>query len=434
MYKVQVSDNRRFLIHEDGTPFFWLGDTAWELFHRTSREEAEYYLENRRQKGFTVIQAVILAEVNGLRNPNVYGDLPFFDEDPSKPNEAYFRHVDFIIDLAAQKGLYIGLLPTWGDKVNKMWGEGPVIFDTQTACAYGEYVGTRYRDRSNILWVMGGDRPEITDGHDYAPVWRALAAGVQAGVGGAAFFTYHPMGGRSSAMAFHQDEWLSMNMWQSGHMQTDIPNWDMITQDYERTPVKPVLDGEPNYEDHPINPYTRPWKPEYGYFREHDVRKQAYRAVFAGGCGHTYGHHSVWQMYKPGRQPINYPYCSWIEALDRPGAGQLIHLRRLMESRPYLTRIPDQSVLTSEPGEGPYHVRATRSADGSYAMVYIPTADQTVRIHMSRLAGSRVKATWYDPRTGDKTPIATVQGATECEFTSPITGPDWVLLLDSMEW
>ena len=118
--KLKISENRRFLVYEDGTPFFYLGDTGWELFHRLTRDESEKYLENRRAKGFTVIQAVALAELDGLNTPNAEGNKPLIDNDPLKPNEAYFEHVDWVIRKAADKGLFIGLLPTWGDKVDPM--------------------------------------------------------------------------------------------------------------------------------------------------------------------------------------------------------------------------------------------------------------------------------------------------------------------------
>lgn len=117
--RLMVSENRRFLVFEDGTPFFYLGDTGWELFHRLNKEETEKYLKNRRSKGFTVIQAVVLAEVDGLNVPNMEGNKPLIDNDPLKPNEAYFAHVDWVIKKAAEKGIFIGLLPTWGDKWNK---------------------------------------------------------------------------------------------------------------------------------------------------------------------------------------------------------------------------------------------------------------------------------------------------------------------------
>ena len=95
--QLRVSENQRYLQTADGKPFFWLGDTAWELFHRLTREEAEKYLKNRADKGFTVIQAVALAELDGLRDPNPYGEVPLENDDPTKPREAYFQHVDFII-------------------------------------------------------------------------------------------------------------------------------------------------------------------------------------------------------------------------------------------------------------------------------------------------------------------------------------------------
>ena len=96
--RLKISENRRFIVREDGTPFFYLGDTGWELFHRLNREEATQYLTNRAQKGFTVIQAVVLAQLGGLTVPNPCGDLPLANGDPAKPNEAYFRHVDFIVN------------------------------------------------------------------------------------------------------------------------------------------------------------------------------------------------------------------------------------------------------------------------------------------------------------------------------------------------
>jgi hypothetical protein len=131
---LQVSANKRFLVKANGQPFFYLGDTAWELFHRLNREEAGTYLEDRANKGFTVIQAVVLAELNGLRDPNPYGHLPLINEDPRQPQEAYFKHVDDIVNKAAALGLYIGMLPTWGDKIFRdSWGTGPEIFQPENA-------------------------------------------------------------------------------------------------------------------------------------------------------------------------------------------------------------------------------------------------------------------------------------------------------------
>src|SRR5687768_16068927 len=124
----RISENKRYLL-KDGKPFFWLGDTAWELFHRLDRDEANRYLKRRSEQGFTVVQAVVLAEFDGLHIPNPYGQTPLVDDDPGKPNEKYFEHVDYIIDQANSYGITIGLLSTWGDKIFKnTWGKGPEIF------------------------------------------------------------------------------------------------------------------------------------------------------------------------------------------------------------------------------------------------------------------------------------------------------------------
>src|SRR6516165_11932096 len=112
--RLAVARDRRHLVTADGKPFFYLGDTAWEVFHRLDRPDARAYLRDRAAKGFTVIQAVVLAEFDGLTVPNAYGHLPLKDNDPTKPVEDYFRHVDWVVNEAEKAGLYVGMLPTWG--------------------------------------------------------------------------------------------------------------------------------------------------------------------------------------------------------------------------------------------------------------------------------------------------------------------------------
>ncbi|HEV7404511.1 MAG TPA: DUF4038 domain-containing protein [Chthoniobacteraceae bacterium] len=94
---LRVSDDGHFILQADGKPFFYLADTAWELLHRLTLEETKQYLDIRARQGFTVIQTVALAEMDGLKVPNADGQLPFEGLDPAKPNEAYWRHVDAVI-------------------------------------------------------------------------------------------------------------------------------------------------------------------------------------------------------------------------------------------------------------------------------------------------------------------------------------------------
>jgi hypothetical protein len=155
----------------------------------------------------------------------------------------------------------------------------------------------------------------------------------------------------------------------SGH---DVAIWKLIERDRNIQPSKPTLDDEPNYEDHPVNPWPS-WNPANGYYDDYDVRKQTYRSVFAGACGVTYGHHSVWQFLSPRHEPINHPeIMNWQEAIDRPGANQVGYLRRLIESRNAIDRIPDSTIIREGQGPNAEHMEAFRGADNSYAMVYLP--------------------------------------------------------------
>ena len=417
-YPVKVSDNHRFLIDQHGKPFIYLGDTAWELFHRLDRDEAELYLKDRAFKKFNVIQAVVLAELSGLDVPNANGDLPLMGKDPTKPNEAYFQHVDFIVNRADEMGMVVGMLPTWG----AWWKDEQSIFNPESARAYGEFLGKRYKNKP-IIWVLGGDRgigkPVET------AIIRAMAEGLKKSDGGRHLMTFHPPGGNSSSNWFHGDDWLDFNMAQTGH-DYDRDNYARIAEDYHREPTKPCLDGEPGYEDHPAG-----FNKANGYMNADDVRKFAYWSLFAGACGHTYGCHDIWQFYQPGREPLTAARTPWREALKLPGSGQMQHARALIESRPILKRVPDQSLIASEIGDRADHVQATRADDGSYAFVYAPTG-KPVTVDLGKLSGDELDAAWYDPRTGESTPIGKVKREGRREFRPPSQGKgkDWVLVLD----
>jgi hypothetical protein len=429
--KLKVSDNKRFLVFEDGTPFFYLGDTAWELFHRLNKEETEKYLENRRAKGFTVIQAVVLAELDGLDTPNAEGEKPLVGNDPEKINEAYFKHVDWVVKKAEEKGIFIGMLPTWGDKWNIKWGKGPVVFTPENAAVFGELLGKRYRNSRNIIWIMGGDRNVEEEVH--FEINRAMAGGVKKGDGGAHLMTFHPQGGRGSSEWFHNDTWLDFNMRQNGHNPRYTGVYENTLKDYNLTPVKPVIDGEPIYEDHPVEFAAD----KFGHSTSTDVRRPLYWNLFSGAFGHTYGHHSVWQMWQPDRNPVNAPLMPWYEAIDQPGAAQMQFGRRLIESRPFLTRVPDDSVIvpdrvtTSVPGAGIYRFVATRDSDGSYAMVYVP-AGRAFSVRMDVIKGSQVVAWWYNPRNGEAVKIGNFPASGTRSFLPPNADEnlDWVLVLD----
>ncbi|MCE6992656.1 glycoside hydrolase family 140 protein [Dyadobacter sp. CY323] len=421
-----VSTNKRYILKE-GKPFFWLGDTAWELFHRLDREDADYYLKKRASQGFTVIQAVALAEFDGLEVPNAYGEKPLVGNDPTKPNDAYFKHVDYIIDKAADYGLTIAFLPTWGDKVFKStWGKGPEVFNEANAEVYGKWLGSRYKGKKNIIWVLGGDRNPRQGTRD-VEIWKAMAAGIQAGVGGGdkALMTYHPQPNKEgSSEWFHNDEWFDFNMFQTGHCR-DSPVYVSIKRSYDRQLIKPVLDGEPIYEDHPVCFNAK----ENGTSSAFDVRKSAYLDLFAGALGHTYGCHDIWQMYSPNREAVNGPNIFWQQALNLPGANEMKFVRKLIESRPVLDRVPDQTVVV-EGDLGP-HERIQASRGNDYIFIY-SAAGRSFSVNPGKISGKQVTAFWYDPKNGKTNDAGAFDNQTVTKYTPPTTGygHDWILVLD----
>jgi hypothetical protein len=421
--KLKVSENKRFLVFEDGTPFFYLGDTGWELFHRLNKVETEKYLENRRSKGFTVIQAVALAELDGLNTPDAEGNKPLINNDPLKPNEDYFAHIDWVIKKAEEKGIFIGLLPTWGDKVDKQrGGTGPVIFNNENAFKYGQWIGNRYKNFKNIIWINGGDRD---GGGDNMPIWEAIGNGVKS-VDKNHLMTFHPRGERSSSEWFQLSSWLDFNMCQTGHGQRSYAIYKrIIVRDYNMIPVKPCFDGEPRYEDHPVN-----WNPDVlGWFNDADIRQALYWNLFCGSFGHTYGCHPVWQMLAPGREPVGLARHNWYDVLDLPGASDLIHARRLVESRPFLSCVPDQSLIIPDYFPETDYVVATRGE--GYAFIYFPTG-WTAEIELDKLMAKSITAHWFDPRNGEARLIETFPGTGTRKFKPPTggRGNDWILVLD----
>jgi hypothetical protein len=425
--KLRVAVNHRYLEYEDGTPFFYLGDTAWLLFHRLKLEEAQYYLSNRAAKGFTVIQAVALAELIDTDTPNAYGELPLIDRDPTRPNEAYFRHIDKIVQYAEELGLFMGMLPTWGKSWKLVGGNENAIITVENARVYGRFIGERYRDNA-IIWIMGGDQ-DIESEEEYAII-ESMALGVKEGDGGAHLITFHPRGPGRSAEMLHQAEWLDFNMCQTSHGAHDHDTGLFIEHDYALEPPKPTLDGEPRYETMPVGFYYQEVS-RYDRFDDYDSRQAAYWALMAGACGHTYGHNCVFQYWTPELEPALWANISWYEALDHAGAFQMGHVRRLFEAYPFKDLIPAQDMILDGPVRGGAKIRAARSRNGTFAFIYSPKGEPFA-INKHVFNARRVKELWYDPRYGCTYYFHTATNAAFQTYTPPTSGRgnDWILILE----
>jgi hypothetical protein len=409
-----VSPNGHYML-KDGKPFFWLGDTAWELFGKLKREEADTYLKTRARQGFTVIQAVV-AGLDEVSTPNVYGDVPLIDKDPAKPNEKYFAHVDYVLDKAEQYHLNVALFPTWA--------AGPERFTEANAAIYGTWLARRYKNKTNIIWVLGGDTPPT---NQPIPVWRAMAEAIKKATNGKAMISYHSSPNKlGSAEWFKNEDWFTFNIFQNGHCR-DEPVYDKIFPAYNALPTRPVIDAEPLYEDHPICFNVK----DLGTSSPYDVRKYAYLDLFSGAFGHTYGCHPVWQMYSPKMPGINGPHYYWYDALELPGANQMQYVRRLMESHPMLDRVPDQSVIVENDNPPAERIQATRGND--YIFVYSATG-KPFTVITSKIKVNKLNACWFNPRDG-KITVIDMNNVINNKFTPPTRGygQDWVLVIDNAD-
>ncbi|MEZ0542166.1 glycoside hydrolase family 140 protein [Fibrella arboris] len=435
--QLSVSKNGRFLATGDNKPFFWLGDTGWLLFSRLTREEAETYLENRKQKGFNVVQVMVL---HTLSVTNMYGDSALVNKNVATPavtngssfsNAAeydFWDHVDFVVDRAAEKGIYMALVPVWGGNVKN----GGV--NQQQAATYAKFLAERYKSRPNIIWLNGGD----IKGSDSLAVWKTIGRTLNQ-IDSTHLITFHPRGRTSSSEWFHTEDWLDVNMAQSGHrtyaQDTSAnekwhygeDNWRYIQADLALTPAKPTIDAEPSYEGipHGLHDTTLPrWNAD-------EVRRYGYWSVLAGGFGYTYGHNSVMQMYKKGDKKTSFgPIETWDVAINSPGAGQMIHLKNLMLAHSFFDRVPDQSLIANQGNRYEYLV-ASRGTD--YALIYTYTG-RNITLHMGKLPGDTVAASWFNPRDGKTTAIGDVANKGTHEFdppASPQEGNDWVLVIQT---
>lgn len=463
---LRASSDGRMLVHEDGSPFFWLGDTAWSLFSRARREDTETdrnverYFRNRAENGFTVIQTHILTNlVRGpIDSPNVYGHDPFEGGDFTKPriisgpNNDYWDHADYLIARAAAHGLYMAIVAAWTNSFQS--DEHPMVADSEVAYRYGHFLGDRYRKETHIIWLLGGDpkRERMADNPLRLAETRALAEGIADGVNGdsehdgradhaTTLMSYHPGGGnRSSSTFLHDEAWLDFNMIQTT-TRGSFQNYETVSADYDQAPAKPTLDCEVAYEySLSLNKRERESSPDRRV-NAWDVRRAAYWNLFAGGFGHTYGHRSFIGWVISDEEPLKHGADTpWFESLDAPGARQMRYVRRLLESRPMLQRIPDQSLIVGDAGEFEERVQATRALDGTYAFLYASNG-RSFTVDLSRLSGSQVQAWWYNPRDGkicdaagqptDRAFGEFPTGATQL-FTPPSSGEDndWVLILD----
>lgn len=433
----RISQNQRFFVQKDEKPFFWQGDTAWLLFKKTTREEAIYYLDTRQKQGFNVAQVMVLHDLKNTKN--VYGDEAVQGTDISSPITTegnnfnnpkeydYWDHVEFIVDEAAKRGIYIGMVPVWGNIV-----KSNVVSEKQ-AKIYAEFLANRFKNKPNIFWINGGD----IRGDDHQNIWNIIGKTLHENDNNH-LISFHPRGRTMSSEWFHNEKWLDFNMFQSGHRnyaQDNLPeekhhfgedNWRYAKLLYNLKPIKPMLDGEPSYENIPQGLHD----PKLPRWKDYEIRRYAYWSVFAGGAGFTYGENSLMQFYKKGDAKSSYgAEIDWRDSINSTGANQIQFVKKLILSKPYFERVPANE-LVADQGERYRYIAATKGE--TYAFFYTYTGRE-FKVNMGTLPGATLKSSWFNPRNGEFSDNGTVENSGVKSFDPPgdeKDGNDWVLVLE----
>jgi hypothetical protein len=421
--RLEVSSDGRHFVKQDGSPFFWIGDTAWWIMHILDKDKIDFYLTTRAEQGFTVIQFCAAPKLHS-NEANQSGHRPCngpITESDANLNEDYWELVDYLIDKCRSLGMYVALVPEWSRKSVE---DGTI--DTSNCARFADTLAQRYEDRENVVWMVTQD--VHLDNQRYADVARCYGNAIKA-VGGNQLVTAHTVGGKPPGRYFQKESWFDFSAYQGSHdRKDDYLAADLAAEDWARTPAKPTVNAEAAYEQH-----AWAFDPAKGFIEGYFSRQQGYFSVFTGATGYTYGHNNIFRFYgEPLGSTYWGPDLRWDDdrVLNSETAISMGFFRELMESRPLLERAPDNAFVTNQGQPGPDYKPALVSTAKSYALVYLPYGG-SVTVDLEKLSGSHVVAWWFNPLTGTSSQIGTYPRGKTRTFTAPDSGgTDWVLVID----
>jgi len=421
---LKVSANGHYLVDAvNGKPVFFLADTAWNL-GALKLEEIDTYLQSRADHGFNAVMFALNFSPQA-EEKNAYGEPAYIGADKTGLNPAYFATCDQIVKHAAARGLYVVIYTMWaGEKAGTMNFYTPAQLEL-----IGRELGSRYGGVSNVIFSAGG---EATPHYIDVERVNAMGRGLKEGCAGRNLVTVHPMSGFSSSSFYAGSPWLDFSLIQAkSSIAPASAAYDaaaLVLKDWKVTPPRPTMMGEHRYESGTQeDPLIQ--------------RRSLYQCVFAGACGHVYGHNALWQMTPhTGAKWMLHSWTpgvkEWTEALDAPGVRSLHLITELLYSHPYLERIPDQSlVIDGQGADVATRTQATRDGtagnnDATYIIAYL-SAPLKVTLNTAAISAPTLNAYWFDPETGSTEII-------QERFPNPRTltleprtqGHDWAVVIE----
>ena len=399
---LQVADNQRHLSYDDGTPFFYLADTAWEITWKSTYDEVRAYLADRKKKGFSAVQLVTMSHLHfwpeGVHNQN--GDSFFLDHDFSRLNPRYFAYMDTLIQAINDHEMVAVIVPVWARMTEAHEGlnNHRFAFSADDVALLARYLGARYAG-ANVIWLLGGDAPYETP--EQQAFWRDLAEALQAADGHQHLITIHPAGCRASFDYFEDDaSWIDFHMYHSGHEIDGICTFNLARRGYRQATPKPVVNGEPTYEDLFNKLWLHLADTTQAYrMQAVDIRRSSYESVLTGSfVGIAYGANGVWQWSKEGLPNIFWPRFHVMESLSFPGSTSIGILKDLMERYRWYELEPHPEWVVDNTDRAFLPVAANETRMMAYFPQHLASATFDLRERTTR-----VVYRWIDPSTGDST-------------------------------
>lgn len=412
-FPTAVSADGRSFVDARQRLWFGRGDTAWSLVAQLDREAVDRYLDDRASRGFNLVLANLLEGRYADNAPdNIYHDPPFTgDLFRSTPNEAYWRHVDYIVEAARERGITLLLCPAYLGSPGANDGLADEVrhASPEQMAEYGRFLAARYGEAPNIMWLIGHDRVP-----DTALTSRegALADELQddlVGVGASS----DPVLGipQWSPLGFHVD-------FETVYSYRETPV-DDVTEGWVEQPTRPVVFLEGKYE------------------QEHDIplggdtlRLQALGAIGGGAAGVFFGNNPMWHFESVTLYPFE---GSWEDNLSSLGAQDMARTWHLVDSLPLERMRPDVDgrLVVSGAGSGSERVAARYS--GTTAFIYLPSS-RPITLDLSPLSGARdVGIRRVDPRSGAVTDLGVEPTSARLDIVAPGANAagdsDWVYVV-----
>lgn len=412
--QLKTSVDSHYLTEQDGTPVLLVGSAPWDINNITYDEMTRYADSCAAQEiNLWHVRMMSPAEFGGPAN--AYGVNPWQGETQNftaTPNEAFWAHMDSVVGYAKSKGIYIVMYPDYlGNNSGQGWQNETNISGLAAMYAWGQYLGARYADSTNIIWALGGD----TNPTSWLVDMDTLANGILSQG------TNHLMTTRDERSTTTDTYWSEYSWVTLGGFYTNgvAENYQYAKYFRARNPKIPAGLQEAYYE----NEYSTP---------QQYLRACAYYTILGGALGfQVFGNCPIWHFDKAQ------DWCEtedWTSQLNSQGHINQKWYAKLFRSRYWYKLIPDTNQVVMTAGYGTFgrdtYVTTAYASDGSSIIAYLPSQGNGVTIEPRVCLGDSVRVNWFNPSNGAVTFESNEDTGNAFQITPPSIG-DWVLVVDS---